>query len=93
MTVGGVNTARKRGKVAQENKPTDQEVLDFIVQYKIDHNGNSPTLRDIISGTSVKSTSHASWVIDKLANRDLLQVEDRGYVVKGYKYEKVSETA
>lgn len=44
----------------------DIEVFNFIHKYKLEHNGNSPTVREIVEGTATKSTSHVSSILYKL---------------------------
>ena len=43
-----------------------QSVYDFIVQYKINNTGLSPTLREIIAGTDITSTSVVNYYLDRL---------------------------
>ena len=43
-----------------------EEVFAFIVEYKKQNDGLSPTLREICDHTRVRSTSHASLLVDKL---------------------------
>jgi len=69
---------------------TDQEVLNFIIQYKVEHNGNSPTLRQVVDGTRVKTTSHAHTIVKKLVSFDKIQIEGgtRNFIIKGYAFVK-----
>lgn len=46
--------------------PTDQAVLDFIKKFKDENDGNSPSHREIIEGTSIMSTGHLTFVLEKL---------------------------
>lgn len=55
--------------------PTDREVFEFIKGYKLRHNGNSPSHRDIVEGTNISSTGHLSFVLEKL--------QDFGYITLG----------
>lgn len=55
--------------------PTDQEVLDFIKRYKAEHGGNSPSHRDIVEGTSLSSTGHLTFVLNKLCHFNKISIE------------------
>jgi predicted MarR family transcription regulator len=43
-----------------------EQVLDAIVAFKREHNGNSPSLRELIEATDLTSTSIVSYYLDKL---------------------------
>lgn len=68
---------------------TEKAVFYFILKYKEEHDGNSPALRDIVEYTSVKSTSHAVNVLDRLMRKGRLEVVEgiaRGIEVVGGKW-------
>jgi hypothetical protein len=44
-----------------------EAILRYIVFYKIDHNGNSPSTRDIMEDFGIPSTSIVARIIDTLA--------------------------
>ena len=44
----------------------EQEVLDFIISYKTDNDGNSPTLREIAKATAITSTSVVNYYLNRL---------------------------
>lgn len=54
-----------------------KELFNFIVQYKTDHDGLSPSLREIISNTSFKSTSHVTANLIKLENLGVITNDSR----------------
>ena len=47
-------------------KYDDNEIFQFIVQYKIDHDGVSPTMREIKESMGVSSTSVVNYILDRL---------------------------
>lgn len=53
-------------------------VWDFILSYKRRHDGCAPTLRDIMQGTGIKTTSHASFCLDALAHNNLITRQGKG---------------
>jgi len=54
--------------------PIDKSVFDYIVKYKLENCGDSPTIREIIENTAVSSTSHASYILDKLEGYGLIML-------------------
>jgi hypothetical protein len=48
------------------------EVLDFLVEYVLSHNGMAPTYREIIGHCDISSTSHVKYVLDQLADAGLV---------------------
>lgn len=65
----------------------DREMIfKKIVQFKLCHDGCSPTNRDLMELTGVKSTSHMSWILERLEEDGyirLLPGKARGIVVIG----------
>lgn len=49
-------------------------VLHFIVDYKRAHDGNSPTLREIMAGCGITSKSVASYAVQALAKSGLVRL-------------------
>lgn len=49
-------------------------VLDFIITYKTNNDGNSPTMREISKGSGVKSTSNVDYILN--------QLEDGGFITR-----------
>ena len=69
--------------------PRAQSVFDFIIKYKINNDGLSPTLRDIIGGTDITSTSIASYYLGILEGVGLIYCNpniSRGIQVVGGKW-------
>ncbi len=50
-----------------------QRVLQYIVEYSQQYPGNSPTRREIVSGTGIKSLSNVSIHLDKLVEAGKLE--------------------
>jgi hypothetical protein len=48
------------------------QVYRFLVSYKESHDGNSPTMREIIEGAGVSSTSMVAFYLDKLEAENLI---------------------
>ena len=51
-----------------------QEMLDAIVAYKAEHDGVSPTIRELMVAVDLNSTSAVSYHLDRL--------ERKGYIVR-----------
>lgn len=70
--------------------PREYEVFEFVVLFKTNNNGLSPTLREIIKGTSITSTSIANYYVKKLMGRGLIRPKvkwrERGIVLVGEKW-------
>ena len=51
----------------EEKKRLDYEdIFGWIVEYKGEHDGNSPTLREIMKGMGIKSTGHMVTILGRL---------------------------
>ena len=66
-----------------------EEVLAYIIKYKTDNDGNSPTIREIMSGCGIGSTSIVSYILRDLQDEGKLRVIDgsRGIMVTGGHWE------
>lgn len=66
-------------------KHSRQAVFDFIVSYKRSHDGNSPTLRQIMDACGITSTSVASYALRGLARAGKIRIlpGSQGIVVIG----------
>lgn len=53
-------------------------VLRFIIEYKSFHDGNSPSIREIMDACQITSTSVASNILRRLANRGDIRLVDDG---------------
>jgi len=56
-----------------------QRVFGFVIYYKSNHDGNSPTIRDIVVGADVSSTSVVRHSLLALQRKGLLTY-DKGAV-------------
>jgi len=52
------------------------DVFDWIVKYKREHDGNSPTMREIQDGCSIPSTSTVSYILIRLEEQNLITLTD-----------------
>ena len=46
-----------------------KDTYDFIVKFKREHDGNSPSYREMMKGTGITSSSHMQNMIHRLINR------------------------
>ena len=64
------------------------EVYRYIVKYKRDHSGNSPTMREIQKAVGISSVSVVSYILDILESRGWLVREGhRGITLTGERWE------
>lgn len=59
-----------------------QRVYRFVVQYKKQNDGNSPTIREIMDGCGITSTSQVRYYLIKLAERGLIRLPEKGSAAK-----------
>ena len=57
-------------------KQTTQNVLEFLKQYKSNHDGCSPTCQQIAEGCRLASSSVASYHLGKLAGLGLIRMPE-----------------
>jgi hypothetical protein len=50
-------------------------VYDFICDFKRDHDGNSPSFREIGRGCSISSTSLVNYYLNKLIDQERVYVD------------------
>lgn len=50
-----------------------EKLFDFIVAYKVEHDGNSPTYREMMAATGLTSTSMVAWHLEKLEAEGLIE--------------------
>jgi SOS-response transcriptional repressor LexA len=55
-------------------------LYNFLVKFKSTHDGNSPTIREIMEENSLKSTSHTSKLLRRLQAQNLINLDDRGRI-------------
>jgi SOS-response transcriptional repressor LexA len=62
-----------------------EDVLTYIIAYKTANDGNSPTIREIMSGCHVSSSSMVSYILRDLQDAGKLRIEQgsRGIMVTG----------
>lgn len=63
-----------------------QQVLDYIIEYKAAHDGAFPTLRRIMAGCGVSSTSEASRLVKKLVEAGRLEYSEGELCVVGARW-------
>lgn len=75
-------------KIRSDGLKTSQRVFDVILKYKLEHDGISPTYRDLMRLARLNSTSAVSHQIDILVERNLIMEMDGAtrslMVVGGY---------
>ena len=49
-------------------------VYSYIVRYKIDHDGNSPTIREICAACGITSTSAVNYTLEKMERAKLIRL-------------------
>jgi SOS-response transcriptional repressor LexA len=54
-------------------RATVEAVFDFIVAYKREHDGNSPTIREIMLACGISSTSMVVFYLNKLERRGIIR--------------------
>lgn len=64
-----------RGPATRHNA---QDILRYIVRYKTGHDGNSPTLRQIMVGCGVSSTSSVVGILRRLRRDGYIRMPDTG---------------
>lgn len=67
----------------------DKKVLDFIVKYKKDNDGLSPTRREIEFAMNLNSTSYVNFCLQRLFQIGAIKLDygsSRGIVVVGGKW-------
>lgn len=55
--------------------PKAKVVYNFILTYKAEHDGNSPSIREIVVGTGITSTSVVSYYLDRLVEHNMITVD------------------
>ena len=65
---------------ATQTRPQPQnklvQMFNFIVSWKTKNDGNSPTIRDIGEFMGIDSTSHISYLLRKLEELGMIELED-----------------
>jgi len=56
----------------------DRDILGFIFDYKRDHDGNSPTIREIVAGTDYNSFAGVERSLERLEERGNIKRYGKG---------------
>ena len=80
-----MNMKNKRGRKRDDSKW--QSVYNYVVQYKANNDGLSPSVRDIASECDISSTSHVTYIIDGMED---LAMTQRGIKVRGGRWRKTT---
>jgi SOS-response transcriptional repressor LexA len=57
---------------------TSGKLLKFILEYKREHDGNSPTIREMCDAMDGVSTSHVHGMLKRLEEFGYIRFSDRG---------------
>jgi SOS-response transcriptional repressor LexA len=64
-----------------------ETVYQYIISFKVDHDGNSPTIREIASGCTISSISQVQYYLDRLVDDGRIEMSEgigrRKIIVKG----------
>jgi SOS-response transcriptional repressor LexA len=55
-------------------KHSRQLIFDFIVSYKCANDGNSPSLREIMTACGVTSSSNMQFILNNLVDENLIRI-------------------
>ncbi len=62
-------------------------IYQYIINFKVEHDGNSPTIREITQGCHISSTSLANYYLGQLVDEGRIEMSDciasRKIMVKG----------
>jgi SOS-response transcriptional repressor LexA len=53
-----------------------KQLFDFIVRFKTEHDGQSPTVRECMTELGTGSTSYVSYCLDKLERKGLIRFRE-----------------
>ena len=71
-------------RVEARTKP--EKVYDFILEFKRVHDGNSPTIREIVTSCKISSTSMVWFYLNQLAADGLIKRQASNIEVVGGKW-------
>ena len=66
---------------------TREAIFDFIIQYKFLHQGNTPTIHQIMDGCDLSTTSLVVFHLNKLADAGRITRDGREITVPGARWE------
>lgn len=55
-----------------------KKLYKFIIKYKTENDGLSPSLREMMKVTGIKTTSHMSYALRKLCDEGLIEMGGKG---------------
>jgi len=55
-------------------------LYNFLVKFKSTHDGNSPTIREIMKENKITSTSYTSSLLRRLQAQNLINLDERGRI-------------
>jgi SOS-response transcriptional repressor LexA len=66
----------------------DQRILDYLIRFKTNHDGNSPTFRQIMKACGITSTSVVHYYLQRMRVNRLIKIEagHKGIEVIGGKW-------
>jgi predicted transcriptional regulator len=67
-------------------KTKPERVFEFIVAFKHEHDGNSPTIREIMVNCRISSTSMVCFYLNQLVAKGLIKRPDANIEVVGGKW-------
>ncbi|PKN85928.1 MAG: hypothetical protein CVU46_09595 [Chloroflexi bacterium HGW-Chloroflexi-8] len=59
-----------------EKKHSRQQVFDFIVSFKRENDGLSPTVREIMESCNIPSSSNTTYILDELSRNGLIALNE-----------------
>lgn len=59
-----------------KSEPRVSAIFDFIVQYKQEHDGNSPTIREIGDAVGLRSSSTVNYYLQRLVKEKKIYIAD-----------------
>lgn len=68
----------KKGSYGHPTKYDNDIVFAWLVKYKSQHNGNSPTLREMCTGLNISSISVAHHILDGLQKQGRIVLPHKG---------------
>ena len=58
---------------------TLNRLFNYIIDYKRQNDGNSPTMREMCDDLDLGSTSYVSYLLDRLAAHGKIEARDAGH--------------
>jgi SOS-response transcriptional repressor LexA len=55
-------------------------VLNYIVEYKRWHDGNAPTIREIMAGCKIASTSNVYYILKEMESQGMIKLGARSAI-------------